>query len=80
MVFTMGCPVLNFEGTLSRQGGGGGHRKSVPGLAKLDMVTRWLFFKDLNRIISTGYVCADGLQGLSAFHCPIQLLTFYLLL
>jgi hypothetical protein len=21
-------------------------------------------------------VCADGLQGLSAFHCPIQLLTF----
>ncbi len=35
----------------------------------------------LNILISTFCVCADGFQGLSkAFHYPIQLLTFYLLL
>ncbi len=39
------------------------------------------FFEGLNILISTFCVCADRFQGLSkAFHCPIQLLTFYLLL
>jgi hypothetical protein len=38
-------------------------------------------FKGLNILISTYFVCADGFQGLpKAFHYPIQLLTFYLLL
>jgi hypothetical protein len=44
---------------------------------------RWilLYFKGLNILISTFCVCADGLLGISkAFHYPIQLLTFYLLL
>jgi hypothetical protein len=40
-----------------------------------------IFFEGLNILISTFCVCADGFQGLSkAFHYPIQLLTFYLLL
>jgi hypothetical protein len=44
-----------------------------------DSVTRWIFFEGLYILISTFYVCADGLPGLSkAFHYPIQLLTFYL--
>ncbi len=46
-------------------------------------VTRWVFFlKGLHNLISTFCVCADdGFQGfLKAFHYPIQLLTFYLLL
>jgi hypothetical protein len=39
------------------------------------------FFEGLNILISTFCVCADGFQGLSkTFHCPIQLLTFYVLL
>jgi hypothetical protein len=47
-----------------------------------DSATRWIFvFEGLNIVISTFCVCADGFQGLSkAFHCPIQLLTFYLIL
>jgi hypothetical protein len=40
-----------------------------------------LLFEGLNNLISTLCVCANGLQGLlNAFHYPIQLLTFYLLL
>jgi hypothetical protein len=39
------------------------------------------FFEGLNILISTFCIYDDGFQGLSkAFHCPIQLLTFYLLL
>ncbi len=39
------------------------------------------FFECLNILISSFHVCADGFQGLSkAFHYPIQLLPFYLLL
>jgi hypothetical protein len=39
------------------------------------------FFEDLNILISTFCVCADGFQGLSkGFHYPILSLTFYLLL
>jgi hypothetical protein len=38
-------------------------------------------FGSQNILISTFCVCADGFQGLrKAFHYPIQLLTFYLLL
>jgi hypothetical protein len=40
-----------------------------------------IYFEALNILISTFCVCADGFQGLSkAFHYPVQLLTFYLLL
>jgi hypothetical protein len=39
------------------------------------------FFQGLNILIVTFCVCADGFQGISkAFHYPVQLLTFYLLL
>ncbi len=38
-------------------------------------------FDDLNILISTFCACADCFQGLSkAFHYPLQLLTFHLLL
>ncbi len=38
------------------------------------------FFEDLNSLISTFCVYADGFQGLTkTFHYPIQLLTFNLL-
>ncbi len=40
-----------------------------------------ILLERLNILISTFCVCTDGFQGLSkAFHCPIQLLIFYLLL
>jgi hypothetical protein len=40
-----------------------------------------IFFEGLNISISAFFVSADGFQDLSkAFHYPIQLLTFYLLL
>jgi hypothetical protein len=40
-----------------------------------------IFFESLNILISAFCVCTDGFQGLSkAFHCPIMLLIFYLLL
>ncbi len=46
-----------------------------------DSVTSGYFFEDLNILISTFCVCADGFKGLfKSFHYPIQLLTFYLLL
>jgi hypothetical protein len=40
-----------------------------------------IFLEGLNILISAFYVCADGFQCISkAFHYPVQLLTFYLLL
>ncbi len=41
----------------------------------------YIFVEGLNILIGTFCVCADGFQGLSkAFHYPVQLLAFYLIL
>jgi hypothetical protein len=44
-------------------------------------VTRLIFFEGTYILISTFCACFDGFQDLAkAYHYPIQLLTFYLIL